>query len=51
VTARLYIRSISGLADRFGLAIYDAFCLELARRRNLPLASFDKEQRVAASSA
>jgi predicted nucleic acid-binding protein len=29
------------LADRFGLSIYDASYLELARRRELPLATFD----------
>ena len=31
-----------GLSDRFGLTIYDAAYLELAQRRNLPLASIDK---------
>lgn len=31
-----------GLSDRFGLTIYDAAYLELAQRRNLPLASVDK---------
>ena len=31
------------LADRFGLTVYDAAYLELARRRSLPLASLDKE--------
>ena len=36
------------LADQFGLTIYDASYLELAQRRNLPLATFDQEQRAAA---
>ncbi len=31
------------LADRFGLTVYDATYLELARRRGLPLASLDEE--------
>jgi predicted nucleic acid-binding protein len=31
-----------GLSDRFGLTVYDAAYLELAQRRNLPLASVDK---------
>ena len=35
------------LADRFGLTVYDAAYLELARRRSLPLASLDKELSVA----
>ena len=35
------------LADRFGLTVYDAAYLELARRRSLPLASLDKALRVA----
>jgi len=30
------------LADRFGLTVYDAAYLELAQRRDLPLASVDK---------
>jgi predicted nucleic acid-binding protein len=30
------------LSDRFGLTVYDATYLELAQRRNLPLASIDK---------
>ena len=36
------------LADRFGLTIYDASYLELAQRRELPLASLDQELRAAA---
>jgi len=31
------------LADRFGLTLYDAAYLELALRRNLPLATFDSK--------
>jgi predicted nucleic acid-binding protein len=30
------------LSDQFGLTVYDAAYLELAQRRNLPLASIDK---------
>jgi predicted nucleic acid-binding protein len=36
------------LADRFQLTLYDASYLELAHRRGLPLASFDRELRTAA---
>jgi predicted nucleic acid-binding protein len=36
------------LADRFSLTVYDATYLELAYRRNLPLATLDKELIVAA---
>jgi len=35
------------LSDRFGLTVYDATYLELAQRRNLPLASIDKALSVA----
>ena len=35
------------LADQFGLTLYDACYLELAQRRNLPLASLDKSLRAA----
>ena len=35
------------LADRFRLTLYDAAYLELARRRQLPLASLDNELRAA----
>jgi predicted nucleic acid-binding protein len=31
------------LARRFGLTAYDAAYLELAKRKGLPLATFDKE--------
>jgi predicted nucleic acid-binding protein len=37
-----------GLADRFDLTVYDAAYLELAHRRNLPLATLDKELIIAA---
>ena len=35
------------LSDRYGLTIYDACYLELAHRRNLPLATLDRELRDA----
>lgn len=35
------------LSDRYSLTIYDACYLELAQRRNLPLATLDQELRVA----
>ena len=37
-----------GLADRFGLTIYDAAYLELSHRRGLPLATADRALRAAA---
>lgn len=36
------------LADRFKLSVYDAAYLELAQRRQLPLASLDRDLRNAA---
>ncbi len=36
-----------GLADRFGLTVYDAAYLELARRRGVPLATVDEALRCA----
>jgi len=36
------------LAERHQLTLYDAACLELALRRNLPLASLDEDLRRAA---
>ncbi|MEO8715882.1 MAG: type II toxin-antitoxin system VapC family toxin, partial [Acetobacteraceae bacterium] len=36
------------LADRFGLTVYDAAYLELARRRRMPLATLDRPLRQAA---
>ena len=39
-----------GLADRFGLTVYDAAYLELAQRRGLPLASLDSELSEAAQA-
>jgi len=36
------------LSDRHALTIYDACYLELAQRRNLPLATLDQELRAAA---
>ena len=38
------------LADLFKLTVYDAAYLELAQRRNLPLATLDGEMRAAAKS-
>lgn len=38
------------LSDRYALTIYDACYLELAQRRNLPLATRDQELRVAGSA-
>jgi len=38
------------LAERFALTIYDSSYLELAQRRNLPLAALDTELREAASA-
>ena len=40
--------STARLAARQGLTLYDAAYLELARRRDLPLASLDRELRAAA---
>lgn len=38
------------LAEKFKLTLYDACYLELAQRKNLPLASLDKELRLAAKA-
>jgi predicted nucleic acid-binding protein len=38
------------LAERHGLTVYDASYLELALRRRLPLATLDRQLRVAAES-
>jgi predicted nucleic acid-binding protein len=38
------------LADRFRLSLYDAAYLELAQRRNLPLATLDQELLTAAQA-
>lgn len=38
------------IADRFRLTLYDAACLELARRSGLSLATLDKELRVAGAA-
>jgi predicted nucleic acid-binding protein len=38
------------LSERFTLSLYDAAYLELAQRRDLPLASLDKELRAAAQT-
>ncbi len=39
------------LADRYRLTVYDAAYLELAQRRNLPLATLDQELLAAAQLA
>ena len=39
------------LAENYGLTLYDASYLELALRRSLPLATFDKVLKKAAKSA
>jgi predicted nucleic acid-binding protein len=39
-----------GLADRFGLTMYDAAYLEVAHRRGLPLATHDRALRQAAQA-
>jgi predicted nucleic acid-binding protein len=38
------------LADRFGLSVYDSCYLELAQRRNLPLATLDARLRSASAA-
>jgi Predicted nucleic acid-binding protein, contains PIN domain len=43
-----YWHEISYIADRYNLTIYDAAYLELALRRQLPLATFDKALLAAA---
>jgi len=40
----------AGLAERFGLSLYDAAYLELAERHNLPLATLDRDLRSAATA-
>jgi predicted nucleic acid-binding protein len=47
--AHLWTRTLA-LSDRFGLTIYDAVFLELAQRRDLPLASLDQQLRLAGDS-
>jgi predicted nucleic acid-binding protein len=39
------------LSDQFRLTVHDAAYLELAQRRNLPLATLDRELRKAAQAA
>jgi predicted nucleic acid-binding protein len=43
-------RTTLHLADRFRLTAYDAVYVELAQRRSLPLASFDKDLRAAGAT-
>jgi predicted nucleic acid-binding protein len=42
--------AIAGLADRHALTTYDAAYLELAQRRDLPLATLDRAVRAAATT-
>ncbi len=42
--------AIAKLAARHRLTLYDAAYLELARRRSLPLATLDQDQRTAAAA-
>jgi predicted nucleic acid-binding protein len=48
-TARVWTDAAT-LANRFGISVYDATYLELARRRGLPLATLDRPLRVAAAA-
>jgi len=49
ITAEQAWGATAHLAERFRLTTYDAAYLELAQRRNLPIASLDRELRAAAS--
>jgi predicted nucleic acid-binding protein len=49
-TARRAWRDTLGLARTYNLSSYDASYLELALRRGLPLASLDKDLKVAATA-
>ncbi|CAA7623999.1 type II toxin-antitoxin system VapC family toxin [Magnetospirillum sp. UT-4] len=44
-------RPALALADRYGLTVYDAAYLDLARRRGLPLATLDRQLAEAARAA
>jgi predicted nucleic acid-binding protein len=50
-TNRLAFSTISELAAKHALSVYDAAYLELARRKSLPLASRDEALRTAAKKA
>jgi predicted nucleic acid-binding protein len=43
--------SALSLAERHGLSVYEAVCLEIASRRKIPLAPLDRGLRVAATRA
>ena len=45
------IAATVAVSDRFGLTVYDAAYLEIALRRELPLATLDKELADAARAA
>jgi predicted nucleic acid-binding protein len=49
-TASQVWTATAALAERFDLSTYDAAYLELAHRRNLPLASLDRDLRAAAGA-
>lgn len=48
---RLAFSSISQLATRYSLSVYDSTYLELARRKSLPLATRDEPLRAAAKKS
>ncbi len=50
-TSRQAFGEITSLADQFRLTTYDASYLELARRLDVPLATFDSELQAAARQA
>lgn len=50
-TSRLAFSTISELAARHSLSVYDAAYLELARRKSLPLATRDEPLRTAAKKS
>lgn len=43
-------KTVLDLGEKYGLTVYDAAYLELARRRNLPLGALDAELRKAAQA-
>jgi predicted nucleic acid-binding protein len=47
----LALSTLAGLADRYTISVYDASYLELAQRRQLPLACKDGPLRTAATEA
>ena len=49
LTNRDWRFNLDRLAERFGLSTYDAAYLELAQRHRLPLATLDRDLRLAAA--